>query len=499
MEQVVLHSQLVTVRCKQVSITSDIIKAFKDCANRVLKTITRWMLPSAYFKGITQLLGHAKRKTLGPPSETVKGHSLVQKNPKEMKKMKQKFIAFPLHIDESSAPSFNELCLKIVELIDNTMDGPDSPVKLDTVSSIEIMAKEFPSDHLIYATCLNVIVKHIGSDNLTLSSRCIRTTGALISVLGSKALSQLPLVLKHMIARAHEISNCPIQNSKYNQADVSQEVTSHKVSLLLSILVTSEAVVEKLGGSLNPYLADILDLLVLHPEYASELDMKMKLKAATVRKLLSEKIPARLMLTPLLQIFSSSLIRGESSLCLVFEMLSSMIGAMDRSPIVTYHAKLFEQCLMALDLRRQHPQSVRSINMVEQSVIHAMIVLTMKLIETMFRPLFLHSLEWAESEFEGSYLTKSRGVERTISFYMLVSKLTEQHRTLFVPYFKYLLEGCIRYLTEDQDAGLPTSTQKRKKAKVGDTHNRGKDKSSVSKAMAFESTDSKFLISLLPL
>ena len=68
MEQVVLHSQLVTVRRKQVSVTSDIIKAFKDCANRVLKTITRWMLPSAYFKGITQLLGHAdgsvKRKVI---------------------------------------------------------------------------------------------------------------------------------------------------------------------------------------------------------------------------------------------------------------------------------------------------------------------------------------------------------------------------------------------------------------------------------------------------
>lgn len=229
-------------------------------------------------------------QTLGLLSETVKDHSLAQKNPKEMKKMK-KFIAFPLHIDESSAPSFNELCLKIVELIDNAMDGSDSPVKLAAVSSVEILAKEFPSDNLIYATCLTVIVNHIGSDNLTLSSGCIRTTGALISVLGSKALSQLPLVMKHIIARAHEISNCPIGNPKYNQADVSQEVTNHKVSLLLSILVTLEAVVEKLGGFLNPYFGDILDLLVLHPEYALELDTKLKLKAATVRKLLSEKIP----------------------------------------------------------------------------------------------------------------------------------------------------------------------------------------------------------------
>ncbi|URD79236.1 U3 small nucleolar RNA-associated protein 10 [Musa troglodytarum] len=216
-----------------------------------------------------------------------------------------------------------------------------------------------------------------------------------------------------------------------------------------------------------------LEALILHPEYALDLDLKTKMKADSVRKLLVVTIPVRLMLTPLRQIYSSALECGESSLSLVFEMLASMISSMDRPAIGTYHVKIFKHCLVALDLRRQLPESIKNINMVERSVIDAMTVLTMKLTETMFRPLFFHSLEWAESEFEGGDCVQSRSLDRSISFYNMVSKLTEHHRSLFVPYFKHLLEGCIRYLTEAHDVNEALA-KRRKKAKVADSVSRSK-------------------------
>lgn len=49
-------------------------------------------------------------------------------------------------------------------------------------------------------------------------------------------------------------------------------------------------------------------------------------------------------------------------------------------------------------------------------------------------------------------------------------------RALFVPYFKYIVEVCVQYLTENQDA-LAGSKQKKKKAKTADANNQGKDKS----------------------
>lgn len=131
------------------------------------------------------------------------------------------------------------------------------------------------------------------------------------------------------------------------------------------------------------------------------------------------------MLTPLLKMYSAALKCGESNLCLVFEMLASIVGVMDRPSIGTYHVKIFEQCLIALDIRCHLPESIKNVNMVEQSVTDAMLVLTMKLTETMFRPLFMHSLDWADSKLEGS---ESISFDRKITFYKLVNKLVEKHR-----------------------------------------------------------------------
>jgi U3 small nucleolar RNA-associated protein 10 len=53
---------------KKKDVSGDIIKAVRDFANTILKTITGWMTASTYFRGITQLLDHSdshvKRKVL---------------------------------------------------------------------------------------------------------------------------------------------------------------------------------------------------------------------------------------------------------------------------------------------------------------------------------------------------------------------------------------------------------------------------------------------------
>jgi U3 small nucleolar RNA-associated protein 10 len=136
----------------------------------------------------------------------------------------------------------------------------------------------------------------------------------------------------------------------------------------------------------------------------------------------------RLSLPPLLEIYSSAVQCGDSSLAIAFEMLANVVGSMDRSSVYGYHTNIFDLCLRALDLRFQHPVSVQNIDVVEESVISAMIALTMKLTETMFKPLFIRSIEWADSDLEESGSTKSSNIDRAISFYSLVNKLLENHR-----------------------------------------------------------------------
>lgn len=61
MEQVVSLLQLVNTRSRQLSVPIGIRKELKECMYGSLRTITKGMIPSAYFRGIILLLGHMDR------------------------------------------------------------------------------------------------------------------------------------------------------------------------------------------------------------------------------------------------------------------------------------------------------------------------------------------------------------------------------------------------------------------------------------------------------
>lgn len=467
-EQIVSHLQLVDSRRKQIGLPSFIGKELKERIRTILKSITRGLQPSAYFKVIIKLLDHAsknvRRKALGILCETVKDSGAVQLK-HERRGVNTTARSSWFHLDESALNSFNKLCLEIVKLVDVSEDTSNISLKLGAISALEVLANRFPSNDSVFNLCLASVSRNIHSDNFAVSCSCLRTTGALINVLGPRALSELPPIMEHLLQKSGDASSSADANTKYDDDNSSTALLNSKESLFMSVLLTLEAVIDKLGGFLNPYIRDILELVVLHPEYANISDPKLKLKADVVRKLITEKIPVRLSLPPLLRIYSEAIKSGDSSLSIAFEMLGNLVGTMDRTSVGAYHAKIFDLCLVALDLRRQKPLSVRNIDDVEKNVINAMIVLTMKLTETMFKPLFIRSIEWSESNVEESESAGSTNIDRSLSFYGLVNKLAESHRSLFVPYFKYLLDGSIRHLT-DADYGKTGLIRKKKKTKL---------------------------------
>lgn len=215
------------------------------------------------------------KQTLGLLCETLREEDPNQKKQKETRKSKHRRAISLIRLDESGSYSFNELCLKLVQLINCTDDNPNCiNVKVASISSLEVLASIYPSE--MYTTSLLSIANHIASDNVGISSAACRASGALIHVLGSKALPQLPLVMKHVVETA--------------QKCMKKGPTGEIVSFLFSVVSTLEAIVERLSGFLNPYLESILDLVLLHPEFVQG-DLKLNLKIASVRKLLTEKIP----------------------------------------------------------------------------------------------------------------------------------------------------------------------------------------------------------------
>ncbi|XVF49416.1 hypothetical protein PTKIN_Ptkin04bG0010100 [Pterospermum kingtungense] len=466
LERVVSLLQLVDARRKQIGVPVAIWKEFKACVDAILKTTTISMMPSTCFECISKLLGNAdssvRKKALGILCEIMKTRDSIKSKRKEKREVDPNSNSYEPHLDDTALESFHKMCADIVQIVDS-IEESNASLKLAALSAMEILAQRFSSNHSVFSMCLASVTKGISSDDLAVSSSCLKTTGALVNVLGPRALAELPCIMKNVIEKSHEIS---VSSDLKSRSD-------ENASILLSILVTLEAVVDKLGGFLNPYLGDIIELMVLHPAYVSGSDLKLKTRADLVLKLLTEKIPVRLTLQPLLKVYSSAVKSGDSSLVIAFEMLADLVSKMDRTSVSGHYRKIFDQCMLALDLRRKHPVTVQSIDVVEKSVINAIISLTMKLTENMFRPLFAKSIEWVETQVEDVAGSGSTNIDRAISFYSLVNKLLENHRSLFVPYFKYLVKGCVQLLGDAGDFKAPTSVRKKKKAKVQDDVNSG--------------------------
>jgi U3 small nucleolar RNA-associated protein 10 len=215
---------------------------------------------------------------------------MVQNKQRKARKLKRSSLSTALQVDKSSCPYFSELCFKILELIDREVES-DMSVKIAAISSLETLAKEYPSENPAYSKCLVTIINQISSGDPITSSGLINTAGSLINVLGSKALPQLPLIMKNMLQRAHQVSRCPSGKYAHGSTTAISSFSSQSTSMLLSVLMTIEVIVQKLGEFVSPYLEEILDLVILHPECASQIDGKLDIKAADVRKLLAERVP----------------------------------------------------------------------------------------------------------------------------------------------------------------------------------------------------------------
>ncbi|XP_076945325.1 uncharacterized protein At3g06530-like [Bidens hawaiensis] len=464
MKHVATYLQLVGSKRKDLGVPDSVGKELKELMHAVLTSVRKGLLPSTYFHVIITLLGHPdlnlRKKALGLLCDMAKECStLTQKHNKRV--FSSSIRSSWLRFDEITSQHFEKMCLEVLKVVDDGADASKhSSLRLSAVSTLEVLVTVFPSSDSVFNTCLATVIKHIHSDDLALSSGCFRTVGALINVLGPRALPELPSIMDNVFKRCHAVASSESQNSK----DVDMTGSNSKDSLFMSVLVTVEAVIDKLGGFLNPYLVQILELLILRPQYANDSSSKLKLKADAVRKLVTEKVPVRLLLPPLLKIYSEAIKFGDSSLSITFQMLGDFITKMDRSSVSTFYKNIFNTCLLALDIRRQHPASVKNITAIETDVINAMVALTAKLTENMFKPLFIQCVEWSEYVDQNDDLGHAN-IDRAISFFGLVQKLISSHRFLFVPYFKYIINGLVRYLTDDVARPGPT---RKKKAKLTD-------------------------------
>lgn len=120
-------------------------------------------------------------------------------------------------------------------------------------------------------------------------------------------------------------------------------------------------------------------------------------------------------------------------------MAQRTIEQMD-PPTAAHHADpCFTFLLRALDLRQKRPASLPALQAVEQASVGMLLALTIKLSEAKFKPLFLRLLDWGNSPPAAQPDAKPLG--RQVALFTAVLGLTERLHSVFVPYFRYLLES----------------------------------------------------------
>ncbi len=139
-------------------------------------------------------------------------------------------------------------------------------------------------------------------------------------------------------------------------------------------------------------------------------------------------LQARLLLDPLVSSYNRALDGGAEVTCALFQMMAALAAKLDRTSVLSYHSKIFNTCLMALDLRHDRPQAFHSMAEVETSVVNTLVALILKLSESSFKPLFVSLLEWAQSNLTHTDTGTLYNVNRNIAFYKLVNQLTEKLR-----------------------------------------------------------------------
>lgn len=224
-------------------------------------------------------------QALGLLCEVARNHKNVSLKLKGNKGSRSTPSFLLLHMNETSQESLNKLCLEIIRVLD---DSSNTSLKVAAVSALEVLAERFPSNNSIFSLCLGSVTRHIVSHNLAVTSSCLRTTAALINVLGPKSLAELPKIMDNVMKSSRRVL------ASLDKKPETTDVLSASNESHFYVLITLEAVVDKLGGFLNPYLTNIMELLVLYPEYVSGVDAKVESRAHGVRKLLAEKIPVRL-------------------------------------------------------------------------------------------------------------------------------------------------------------------------------------------------------------
>ncbi|RCI07051.1 HEAT repeat-containing protein 1 [Rhizopus stolonifer] len=290
----------------------------------------------------------------------------------------------------------------------------------------------------------------IGPDSLQSSNTQLQTTSlvcltVICQEIGPRSVPHLPKFMPAAI----------------NILDLTVNAENPNNLLQLSVISALETIVQVLPHFISPYITKLLAGLLNPTLYAFDSAQTQKVaieaKSKNVLTLIATHVPPRMLLNPLFSYFEIAVQNGKDSILALCSMVSQAIRTMSRDVMTSHYKQLFKFFLLAFDIRRTTVAfSSSQVDEVESSVISAFLDLVMKLNETLFKPLYLKIVDWATNELAADEAAESDDQhKRVVFFYKLTDALLDKLKTIFTPYYGYLIDDVIMrlegYKNEEQE------------------------------------------------
>jgi len=399
---------------------------FQDDQNNVLKLL-KFLTKTAY-----DILDKVNGLLRVPSFVNVITNLMKHENPSVRKRALMMLNEKATSLQKEEITAYGDLFVGTLGPLNSIIAEDSSPVNKQTaLLSIEMLAKAFAHIHAeVFLTVIPPVVAIVkATPNLQVCASAVICLGSLSSELETRVLPMIPKLV-------------PAVTGAFDRSMAEGVTESDKKSavlLQLSVISALHEIVNKLPQFVSPYLADILRCS-LHPSMntlppnPSQQDQQLQKKNKIFLKLLARNVAPRLVLPAVFDFFSKAS-PDKHTYAALFGLLGSTFSSMNREAVIAFHADVFKFYIeKAFGVRRLVERA--DVEEVEAQVTGSFLQLTVKLNEKLFKPMLLQALEWATGE-----------DVRRVFFYKFVASLADQLKSIFVPFFSYLLDDAVTQLT----------------------------------------------------
>ncbi|KAJ3261355.1 HEAT repeat-containing protein 1 [Boothiomyces macroporosus] len=283
-----------------------------------------------------------------------------------------------------------------------------------------------------YTEILKLIIGKHGllSSQIEVYSSSMIALASFIRVLGTRTIPYLPKFVPTFLKYT--------ETALKNVEDVDNIVSSHVV--IKSGLACFDAFIETIPQFTSSYLVQFIAILTSNSLVTINSEPIQKSVAGLLTKI-PTLIDHRILFPVVNKQIQSMIQSSSSSFIQGLNLLIEIISCTKQANLLEFAKDWFKLFITVFDFKKQVSYSETETIAVEQVLKTVFIRFTMKMNEKTFKPLFLKVVDWG--------LTKE--AENKLFLFRLVDSLLENLKTIFVPYYGYIMDAAIAILEEILD------------------------------------------------